>query len=113
MYTAFDLHGLRLTGLEVVRRNQARPAVPANHFCFPPPVILQAEDRKNIALCESQLFWDLCCVCVHRASCGRVSIVRPDQTIKQLTVVQNDPAILVVVLWLSKALAAYPRLSSD
>lgn len=61
--------GTFLNHLQVVARDQPALAVASVHLGLPPPVVLVAEDREDVALVESELFGDGCLVHVHSTCC--------------------------------------------
>jgi hypothetical protein len=63
------------TWLQVVGWDKTWPAVLTYSLSLPPSIVLEPKHSKNVALLESELFRDLCCVRIHCASCVIVSDV--------------------------------------
>ena len=99
-------------GLEVIRRHQSRAPVLPYYLGLPPPVVLQSQHGKDIALCKGQFLRDLSSVRVHPARCCLLAIAHFPIERERLTIVQNNSSIPVIVLRLSKTLAPSPRLCS-
>lgn len=60
-----------LNHLQVVARDQPALAAAPVHLGLPPPVVLVAEDREDVALVEPELLGDGCLVHVHRTCCRK------------------------------------------
>jgi hypothetical protein len=77
MPEAFLSHNLatntRSARLQVIRRHKTRPPRIPNRFRLPPPIILQAQNSKNLTLLEPKLLRYLCRVRVHSARCIDIS----------------------------------------
>jgi hypothetical protein len=51
-----------LASLKVVGRHKTRSTLFSNRLSFPPSIILQAKDSKDISFLEAQLLRYLCCI---------------------------------------------------
>lgn len=63
-----EINGV-LDDLQIVAWHETRVATGVGDFGFPPPVILQAENGKDIALAKAELFRDGSIIGVHGTSC--------------------------------------------
>ena len=64
-----EINGV-LDDLQIIAWHETRVATAVGDFGLPPPVILQADNRKDIALAKAELFGDGGIVGVHGTSCG-------------------------------------------
>lgn len=63
-----EINGV-LDDLQIVAWHETRVATSIGDFGFPPPVILQADNGKDIALAKAELFGNGGIVGVHGTSC--------------------------------------------
>lgn len=101
-----------LARLQVVRGDKTRPAIFTHCLCLPPSIVLESKNSKNVALLERKFFRDLCCVCIHGTSYECCQYCKKWLLHRQLTVVQNDASVSIVIFGLCQALAAYSGFSS-
>lgn len=69
-----------LDDLQVVARHQAGVTAGVGDFGFPPSIVLEADNGKDIALGEAELLGDGGSVAVHCASCEVKLVYRLERT---------------------------------
>lgn len=64
-----EKRGLSSDDMQIVAGHQARVATGIGYFGFPPAVVLETDDCKNVTLREAKLLRDGCSVAVQCTSC--------------------------------------------